>query len=240
MAAWSTPCRNIPPTCPLDGILLDFVQSRQREAAEGVSRRELVGPAYPSVSSLLNPEKGGNSHPLSQVIIDILSNFPHISALPEKVAVLYVMFLVLRWQIYPTQENYERMPEWMTPRPSQLFTPHPAWIEFLPWPKMRDKLVSNYQDYAFENWFIPYTSTLSVNWPYEPTDCLLSTSESEELTINPVFERHVMRLENWSLGPAFAKAHPAMANTARIKSDERGSVPTGLGQGAGAMDAFDQ
>jgi hypothetical protein len=240
MAAWSTPCRNIPSTCPLDGILLDFVQSRQREAAEGVSRRELVGPAYPSVSSLLNPEKGGNSHPLSQVIIDILSNFPHISALPEKVAVLYVMFLVLRWQIYPTQENYERMPEWMTPRPSQLFTPHPAWIEFLPWPKMRDKLVSNYQDYAFENWFIPYTSTLSVNWPYEPTDCLLSTSENEELTINPVFERHVMRLENWSLGPAFTKAHPAMANTVRIKSDEKRSLADGLGHGTGVMDGFDQ
>jgi hypothetical protein len=240
MAAWSTPCRNIPPTCPLDGILLDFVQSRQREAAEGVSRRELAGPAYPSVSSLLNPEKGDNSHPLSQVIINILGNFPHISALPEQVAVLYVMFLVLRWQIYPTQENYERIPEWMTPRPSQLFTPHPAWIEFLPWPKMRDKLVSNYQDYAFENWFIPYTLTLSVNWPYEPTDCLLSTSESEELTINPVFERHVMRLENWSLGPAFAKAHPAMVNTVRIKSDEKRNLAAGSSHGAGAMDAFDQ
>jgi hypothetical protein len=243
IAPWAASCRNIPTTCPLDGILLDFVQSRQREAAEGLSRRELVGPAYPSVSSLLNHDKG--SHPLSQVIIDILGNFPHISALPEQVAVLYMMFLVLRWQVYPTQENYERIPEWMTPRPSQLFTPHPAWIEFLPWPKMRDKLVSSYQDYAFENWFIPYTSTLSVNWPYEATDCLLSTSESEELTINPVFERHVMRLENWSLGPAFARAHPAMANTVRIKSDERRSLPAGLGHGglghgAEATNVFDQ
>jgi hypothetical protein len=235
---WAAPCRNIAPTCPLDGILLDFVQSRQREAAEGVSRRELVGPAYPSVSSLLNPEKTG--HPLSQVIVDILSNFPHISALPEKVAVLYMMFLVLRWQIYPTQDNYERMPEWMTPRPSQLFTLHPAWLDFLPWPKMRDKLVGSYQDYPFENWFIPYTSTLSLNWPYEPTDCLLSTSESEELTINPVFERHVMRLENWSLGPAFARAHPAMASTVRIKLDEPRSLAGELGHGADAANAFDQ
>ena len=247
--AWATPCRNIAPTCPLDGILLDFVQSRQREAAEGVSRRELVGPAYPSVSSLLNPEKGGHhgganshsrTHPLSQVIIDILSNFPHIAALPEQVAVLYMMFLVLRWQIAPSQDNYERMPEWMTPRPSQLFTAHPAWIEYLPWPKMRDKLVASYRDYPFENWFIPYTSTLSVNWPYEPTDCLLSTSESEDLTINPVFERHVMRLENWSLGPAFARAHPAMANTVRIKSDERRSIPAGLGHTTEAANAFAQ
>ena len=109
---------------------------------------------------------------------------------------------------------------------------------------MRDKLVASYQDYAFENWFIPYTSTLSVNWPYEPTDCLLSTGESEELTINPVFERHVMRLENWSLGPAFTRAHPAMASTVRIKSDERRSMPAGLGRagvghGGEAANGFD-
>lgn len=221
---WATPCLNIPATCPFDGILLDFVSSRQREAAEGVPRSRLVGPAYPSVSSLLNSDESRCSHPLSQVIIDILSNFPYISAIPEQVAVLYIMFLVVRWQIHPSQDNYERLPSWMTPRPSQLFTPHPAWIDLLPWPKMRDKLVSSYSDYAFEDWFISYTSTLSLNWPYEPTDCLLSTSANEEMAINPVFERHMMKLENWSLGTAFAQAHPAMAGTARIKNESKRSM----------------
>jgi hypothetical protein len=43
------------------------------------------------------------------------------------------MFLVMRWQIDPTQENYERLPDWMTPRPSQLFVPHPYWVNHLPW-----------------------------------------------------------------------------------------------------------
>ena len=132
------------------------------------------------------------------------------------------MFLLMRWQIYPTSDNYERMPEWMTPRPSQLFTPHPAWIDYLPWPRMRDKLVGCYQEYPFENWFIPYTSTLSLNWRYEDQDCLLSTGtgEGEELSINPVFERHLMRLENWSLGPSFAMAHPKLEDTCRIKREE--------------------
>ena len=227
--SWAAPCRNISPTCPLDTILLDFLHARQREGADGVPGNRLVGPSYPSVSSLLNPEKGRYSHPLSQVFTDILSKFPDISGLPEQVAVLYIMFLVMRWSIYPTQDNYERLPEWMTPRPSQLFTPHPAWIDYLPWPKMRDKLVSCYQDYPFENWFIPYTTTLSLNWQYEPTDCLLSSPESDELMINPVFERHLMRLENWSLGPAFAKAHPSIAMTARIRRGERRNS-VGLGR----------
>jgi len=221
IAGHAAPIRNGPPTCPLDGLLLDFLHERQQQASEGVSTPKLVGPAYPSVSSLLNPARGVNSHPLSKVFTDILATFPELSTLPEKVAVLYIMFLIMRWQIAPTQENYDRLPDWVTPRPSQLFTPHPAWVDHLPWPKMRDRLVRDYnpRDYLFDNFFIPFTSTLSLNWPYEPTDTLLSSPESDELMINPVFERHLRRLENWSLGPAFAKAFPGLQDTYRLKTD---------------------
>jgi hypothetical protein len=217
--AYTTPVRNVAPTCPLDSILLDFLHLRQREAVQGVSKQRLLGPPYPSVSSLLNPEKSVYSHPISKVFTDILRTFPDISSLPEQVAVLYMMFILMRWQIYSTQENYERLPDWLTPRPSQLLTPHPAWIDYLPWPRMRDRLVMSYHDYPFENWFIPFTRTLSVNWPYEATDCLLSTGDSDELVINPVFERHFRNLANWSLGPAFAEAYPWLVEATRIKRD---------------------
>ncbi|KAF9886329.1 hypothetical protein FE257_011588 [Aspergillus nanangensis] len=217
-AAHSTPIRNIAPTCTLDAILLDFLHHRQREAAQGVPKQKLVGPPYPSVSSLLNPERSVYSHPLSKVFTDILRTFPDISSLPEQVAVLYIMFLLMRWQIYPTQENYNRMPEWLTPRATQLLTPHPAWIDYLPWPRMRDRVVTTYQDFPFEHWFIPFTRTLSVNWPYEATDCLLSTGDDNELIINPVFERHFSNLNNWTLGPAFAEAYPTLVETTKIKN----------------------
>lgn len=221
MSGHAAPIRNGPPTCPLDSLLLDFLHERQQQAAEGVETPKLVGPAYPSVSSLLNPARSIGSHPLSKVFTDILATFPDLSTLPEKVAVLYIMFLIMRWQIAPTQENYDRLPDWVTPRASQLFTPHPAWIDHLPWPKMRDRLVRDYnpRDYLFDNFFIPFTTTMSVNWPYEPTDALLSSPDSDELLINPVFERHLRRLENWSLGPAFAKSFPGLQDTFRLKTD---------------------
>ena len=216
--AYLTPVRNTPPTCTLDAILLDFLHTRQQEAAQGVPKQNLVGPPYPSVSSLLNPEKSVDSHPLSKVFTDILRAFPNIAGLPEQVCILYLMFLLMRWQIYPTSENYERLPDWLTPRPSQLLTKHPAWIDYLPWPRMRDRLVMSHQNYQFENWFVPFTETISINWPYEATDCLLSTTtNSDDLLINPVFERHFRNLNNWSLGPAFAEAYPEMAETACIR-----------------------
>ncbi|KAL8858234.1 MAG: hypothetical protein Q9178_005246 [Gyalolechia marmorata] len=231
--AHSVPIRNIHPTCPLDVILLDFLAERRARAAEGASPTNLVGPRYPSVSSLLNPERSMYAHPLSKVFTDILSKFPDLAELPEQVAVLYIMFLIMRWQISPTRENYERLPDWVTPRPSQLFTPHPAWVDHLPWPRMRDRMCELYHDISLDSWFVPFTTTLSLNWKYEPCDTLLSIGTSngnssggsdggEEYSINPVFERHLRDLSNWTLGPAFEKAFPQLADTCTIKRDDHG------------------
>lgn len=221
--AHSTLPKNGPPTCLLDSILLDFLHSRQQQAAEGVDMPKLVGPAYPSVSSLLNPALSVNSHPLSKVFTDILGTFP-IHNLPEQVAVLYLMFLTMRWQIAPTQEHYNKLPEWMVPRPSQLFQTHPAWIDHLPFPRMRDKLAREYnpQEYLFENFTLPFTSTMSLNWPYPPEDVLVSVSfiGGEEYRINPNFESHLRKLENWTLGPAFLKAMPGLEDTFNMKDDD--------------------
>ncbi|KAB5582684.1 BZIP transcription factor [Coniochaeta sp. 2T2.1] len=251
-AGFSAPVKNCPPTCPLDSLLLDFLHERHQRAAEGLSAQEIIGPRYPSVSSLLNPSVSRYSHPLSKVFTDILQTFPDLSALPERVAVLYIMFLIMRWQISPTRENYDRLPDWATPRPSQLFTPHPAWMDHLPFPRMREKLVRDYygpqptnsttggggggtsssphsgsggidpsggDNFPFENFFIPYTTTLCLNWPYEAIDVLLQSPDTEELMVNPVFERHLRRLENWTLGDAFAKAFPGLVDTFNYKSE---------------------
>lgn len=124
---------NVEPTCTLDGVLKGFEEERRRAAQSGTPAASLVGPAYPSISSLLNPTRAAKSHPLSKVFTDILGRFPSIDAVPEQVAVLYIMFLIMRWHIAPTQENFERLPEWARPVRSQLEIPHPAWIDHLPW-----------------------------------------------------------------------------------------------------------
>ena len=85
--ACSAPVQNIR-TCPLDGLLLDFLGERRQRAIEGMPSRELVGPAYPSVVSLLKPQCSLTSHPLSKMFTDMLSTFPDLATLPEQVGVL--------------------------------------------------------------------------------------------------------------------------------------------------------
>lgn len=213
--------RNCAPTCPLDSLLLDFLSERRQRAAEGLSQSEILGPRYPSVSSLLNPAVSAYSHPLSKVFTDILARFPDLATLPERVAVLYVMFLHMRWQVSPTEENYLRLPEWFRPVPEQTAKEHPAWYDHIPFPAMRARLAHDYEEgkFPFDHFFIPFTSTLSLNWPYDDTLVLLASPNSEELVINPVFEQHVGMLENWTLGPAFARAYPALVGTFNLKAD---------------------
>ncbi|KAH7355746.1 hypothetical protein BKA66DRAFT_562916 [Pyrenochaeta sp. MPI-SDFR-AT-0127] len=176
--------RNIAPTCPLDVILLDFLQDRQNRAAEGVPIKTLVGPLYPNFTSLAYPDRNVDAHPLSKLFTDILRTFPDICGVPEQVAIVFIMFLIMRWQIEPTQENYERLPHWVTPRPAQLFTAHPCWVDHIPWPKLRDKIIAHQPFVSFENFFISFTTTISLNWPYEPRDCLLPASKVHSSTLS--------------------------------------------------------
>ena len=323
---WSILPKNVQPTCALDRILVDFANERRQRIADGLSVQEVIGPKYPSVSSLLNPAQSRFAHPLSKVFIDIIQRFPLFSGLPEKVAVLYSMFLLMRWQIDPTPENYDRVPVWLRPLPCQCQIAHPAWMEYMPFPRMRERVVEMYPVAAtsttttgspatseagagakgegdgsgngnvtnndkgqqqpqsqaqnpqepqpppitIEVFFIPFTSTMSVNWPYGEEDCLLispgtgansnnhnnnnnsnnpppptysspsngSGSDasaaaadgrrgsfeaaaaanagsimSDQLLINPVFEKHIKKLENWSLGTKFAEAFPWLDGT---------------------------
>ncbi|KHN98237.1 uncharacterized protein MAM_03998 [Metarhizium album ARSEF 1941] len=203
------------PSCPLDSLLLNFLTERRQRIADGVPIREVIGPRYPSVSSLLNPSNSVYSHPLSRVFTDILATFPGISRLPERVASLYVMFHLMRWQISPTRENFERIPECMVPGRPQMEHAHPAWVDLLPFPAMRERLARAWDPrrYDLDNWFIPFTTSLRVSWPYEETDALLMLPDSDEVVINPVFERHIRNPDNWRLGERFARAFPELTGT---------------------------
>ncbi|KAK3638344.1 hypothetical protein LTR56_013173 [Elasticomyces elasticus] len=259
---------NTPPSCPLDSLLSDFIANRRQQLSAGVSMQDVLGPEYPSFTALQDPNSPArkNCHPVTALLIDIISKFPDISALPEKVAVLYIMFLVMRWFICPCETCYGRLPEWVRPVAEQLDRPHATWVDDLPWsvstetppqeeaqetpfdfdlfcsealqawsgseaagtrkmtgdqlantffrPFMRKQLASSSMPIRFDEFFVPYTTTLSLNWPYPESHVLISTTTSEEggVMLNPVFENHLRNLEHWSLGTDFQKTFPGLVD----------------------------
>ena len=101
LLAHSIPVRNIAPTCPLDGLLLDYLAAQHQKALDGASDGELVGPPYPCVVAVLCPQRSLLSHPLSKVFTDMLVTFPDLDTLPEQIAVLSVFSLRPTYILFP-------------------------------------------------------------------------------------------------------------------------------------------
>lgn len=75
----------------------------------------------------------------------------------------------------------------------------------------------------FDDFFVPYTTTLSLNWPYPKEKVLISNNANNgddqqmlDVGINPVFEVHLRELTNWSLGTKFKAAFPDLVQNVRL------------------------
>ena len=77
---------------------------------------------------------------------------------------------------------------------------------------MRHRLISTAQ-VNFEEFFIPFTSTLSLNWPYG-NDHVLSQDSDDTSTVkmNPLFESHLRELSHWTLGTRFRDTFPDLVD----------------------------
>ncbi|KAJ5958506.1 uncharacterized protein N7479_005656 [Penicillium vulpinum] len=177
-----------------DQILLDFIASRRSMLARGISPDIVLGPEHLSPRELLDPTIDSTSHPISRVMADVLTTFPHVK-LPEKLAFMYLMHLTTRWQVSPNIGSYSRMPVWLRPTVTQITVPHAAWIDNIPWPRVRDILIQKPDRYPFAVFSELYSGHVTINWPYDPEDIAVDTDDGPSL--NTIFEKHIQRLSNW-------------------------------------------
>jgi hypothetical protein len=220
-------------TCPLDHLVDQFVQERRAQFASGVPLYQVIGPDKPSLISMTHPEskRGASTDSLTPLLLNILSKFPDIDRDPERLAVLYGMYYVARWFVCPCKSCHEDCPGWIRPLPEAGENQHAVWIDYLPWPNMRRKLYLARTPGTrphFEDFFVSFTRTLSVNWPYAQSACLNITPSSTpgdppSIELSRAFLDHANKLGNWSLGPEFADTFPELVDeTVRIVEQPRG------------------
>lgn len=208
-----------------DGLLLKFTLDARSRRAQGISEYEIVGPMYPNFEAITYPNHIISCHPMSCFLRDILGPFPDVSIIANKAGIAYIMFIILRWLISPTRENFERLPLWCRPVPCQLTISHAIWIDLIPWPDMRAEMVRNPDLYPFDQFFVPHSKTESLNWDHSDEAMYVEGSNADgEYVLSQMYETHIRDLNNWTLGPAFAREFPVLASTCRITTrgeDER-------------------
>lgn len=125
---WERRPLHVAPSCRLDTVLLGIIEtSRERQPPEVTSS------SFPSVASLLNPKTGDTQQPISNAVGQHGKLTMLVASVPEKLACLYYMCLLLRWLIAPTKRNFEAMPAFLRPVEAQLTVPHPIWIDTIVW-----------------------------------------------------------------------------------------------------------
>ena len=77
---------------------------------------------------------------------------------------------------------------------------------------MRRRLITGNQ-VNFEEFFIPFTTTFSINWPYSQERVLTQDEDDpSEVKMNPAFESHIRELRHWTLGSRFRETFPELVD----------------------------
>ncbi|KIW12640.1 hypothetical protein PV08_09918 [Exophiala spinifera] len=131
----------------------------------------------------------------------------------QRIALMYVCQTLMQYRENPTADNLGRVPEFLRPRPSQEKIQHPAVIDFLIWPALRDRLVFEYKKYTSTGIFSKaFVENFNFYWPYPARDIFIYDPATDGYDVSPMFLRHVYDLKNWTMKPAFFKQFPEMEN----------------------------
>jgi hypothetical protein len=130
---WEARSFHYPPTCKVDKVLLDLVESRRPLNPIGGNEYEFAHEKFPAVAALLNPQHHASTFPLTASIVSGLIYRLTIENLPEQIAMMYLFSIFCRWLITGSKQDYDAMPVWLRPGAAQIVTAHPMWIDLMAW-----------------------------------------------------------------------------------------------------------
>lgn len=116
---------------------------------------------------------------------------------PQKIAMMFVTHRLMMYRTNPCPATLSGVPSFFKPRPSQERIQHPAVIDFLIWPGLRDRLVFNHETYTRSGDFsAAFCANLRFHWPFPEADIFTYDSATETHRVcfplystifNPVF-----------------------------------------------------
>lgn len=141
-----------------------------------------------------------------------------------KLASVYVLACLMRWLLNPTQETYATVPALMRPTLQQRMRSHPASVDVVAMPAIRDALIDNMRDFLDAI----LQAGLDVSWPRSVNEALLVIrpkganirNTDEHVFISPEFAAHVGNPKNWILGRKILAHFPELATSDTTISGE--------------------
>lgn len=103
----------------------------------------------------------------------------------------------------------------MRPSPTQMCVPHESWIDFIPWPGVRDVFILDPTLYAgLERHHAYVSGFISINWLQSPAQ-LLDADSDNSVTLSATFKQHICDIKNWSVDEEVIAICPILTSQVR-------------------------
>ncbi|KAE8143458.1 hypothetical protein BDV38DRAFT_277478 [Aspergillus pseudotamarii] len=148
------------------------------------------------------------SCPLWKIISQIDERIFIQSGVLTRLTMLSTILKMLAAMIY--QNNFEGVPPWYRPRPSQLHFPHNPTADYFAWPGFRERLVFSNCDILTDRFFKYFASCFRLSWPYSISNAYEINPGNALYSFSEAFSLHLVDLSKWKMCKAFFSLFPAL------------------------------
>ncbi|VUC30472.1 unnamed protein product [Clonostachys rosea] len=180
--------------------LLPFIRTMRADP-----NSESMCPPQPAVIDILY---GGSSQ---NVLANLISTEVAKEALlpPEKFAISWALYLYCRWIIWPSEETFKHLPKHFRPTARQLAIPHPWCIDLLQHPELRDRLITNANEYDVDEVVGLFLITVRLRGGFNNNN-FITRENGGDLQIDPKFHKQFMTREGWGILDRFWVQYPEL------------------------------
>lgn len=217
---WQSVTKLKPPSTSLDRLLMAIIEAYRQLPSANVNVQLLLSQDIPPVQALLgaHPLPSSRMPPSLNKIMTLyksLCSCRGFTRRPELLSSFVNMYRFIQRRVSPSYETYRSLYEWQRPLACQLTIPHPAWMDFPPWPAFRDKIIREQDRYDTPEFQRDYATNLNINFPRTPG------AEVEivngEMRISERLKSHIADVRRASMGRAFAEKYPEFRDVCRFE-----------------------
>ena len=127
----------------------------------------------------------------------------------ERLAILLVMHLLLRYHADGSEYARRNMPAWYLARPSQNIT-HSYALDFFTWPGIRERFVLRPHQYCTNVFWRAHNRNLRILWPESFSACYSQDPSTGLYNVAANFERRISDIKAWTMTSDFFSKFPEL------------------------------
>ncbi|KAL4932508.1 bZIP transcription factor [Aspergillus undulatus] len=143
----------------------------------------------------------------------------------ERLAVLRVVSMMLRYLSDPSEHNLSHLPRFMRQRPSQHRIIHKPLIDFVVWPALRERLILFPHQHCSEKFWSMFWTCFRFTWPYRLQDAFLPQDQTGLYRFSDAFTKSFYDLQNWCMTPDFFREFPDLDADVNMVPNTLDSTP---------------